>query len=110
MAGDDEIVAEPAAPLNRQGDARNSSRSCGADCQTELARQTMRAEEEQRKRVEDRQRTQTSVKESLEQLDGIIRAWSHSKDLERFFQGVEGQASRLDVVEREPVLSRLALA
>jgi hypothetical protein len=81
-----------------------------ADRQTELARQTMRAEEEQRKRVEDRQRTQTSVKESLEHLDGIIRAWSHTKDLERFFQGVEEQASRLDVVEREPVLSRLALA
>lgn len=81
-----------------------------ADRQTELARQAMRAEEEQRRRAKDQQRMQASVKASLEHLDGIIRAWSHMKELERFFQGVEEQASRLDVVEREPVLSRLALA
>lgn len=81
-----------------------------ADHQTELARQTMRAEEEQRRRVEDQRRTQASAKESLEHLEGIIREWSHAKELELFFQGVEEQASRLDVAEREPVLSRLALA
>lgn len=81
-----------------------------ADRQTELAHQAMLAEEERRRRIEDRQRAQASVKESLDHLDGIIREWSHAKDLERFFQGVEENASRLDVVEREAVLSRLALA
>lgn len=87
-----------------------AGRICEADRQTELARQAMRAQEEQRQRAEDRRRTQASAKESLEHLEGIIRAWSHAKELERFFQGVEEQASRLDVAEQEPVFSRLALA
>jgi hypothetical protein len=87
-----------------------SERVAEADRQSEIARRTVLAEEERRRRVEDQRRTHASKKESQEHLDQIIEAWGNVMNVERFFQGVQEQATNLPASDRGRVLSRLALA
>jgi hypothetical protein len=66
-----------------------------ADLQAEVARQKLIVEEENRRREEDRQRIQQSIKDSQAQLAQIIQAWADVMNLERFFQGVYDHAQAL---------------
>jgi hypothetical protein len=81
-----------------------------ADLQAEVARQKLIVEEENRRREEDRQRIQQSIKDSQAQLAQIIQAWADVMNLERFFQGVYDHAQALPAHERDLVLEHLKLA
>jgi hypothetical protein len=81
-----------------------------ADRQAELQRLERLAEEERRRHEEDRRRESQSIKDSHDQLEQVIQAWSKVVSLERFFQGVEDRAQTLPEMERQGVLDRLRLA
>lgn len=78
--------------------------------QAEIRRLERLAEEEQRRREEDRRRIALSVKESRDQLEQVIQAWSKVISLEQFFQSIEDRAQPLPESERQDVLDRLQLA
>ena len=50
------------------------------------------------------------MKESRDQLEQVIQAWSKVISLEQFFQGIEHRAQHLPEPERRDVLDRLQLA
>jgi hypothetical protein len=81
-----------------------------ADRQAEIRRLERLAEEERRRQEEDRRRESQSIKDSHDQLEQVIQAWSKVVSLERFFQGVEDRAQILPEMERQGVLDRLRLA
>lgn len=81
-----------------------------AEHQAEIWRQKRLVEEEHRRQEEDRHRIALSVKESREQLEQVIQAWSKVIRLEDFFRGVEERAQPLPESERRNVLERLQLA
>ena len=81
-----------------------------ADRQAEIWRLERLAEEERRRQEDDRRRIALSVKESREQLEQVIQAWSKVIRLEDFFRGVEDRAQHLPESERRDVLERLRLA
>lgn len=81
-----------------------------AERQKEIRRLEWEAEKERHRQEEDRRRVQQSVKESQTQLSQIIQAWGDVMNLERFFQGVQEQASDLPAGECDVVLERLKLA
>lgn len=81
-----------------------------AERQAEIRRLERLAEEERRRQEEDRRRIAQSVKESREQLEQVIQAWSKIISLEQFFQGIEHRAQPLPESERREVLDRLRLA
>ncbi len=81
-----------------------------AERRAEIRRLERLAEEEQRRQEEDRRRIAQSVKESRDQLEQVIQAWSKIISLEQFFQGIEHRAQPLPESERQDVLDRLRLA
>lgn len=81
-----------------------------AERQAEIWRLERLAEEERRRQEDDRRRIALSVKESREQLEQVIQAWSKVIRLEEFFRGVEDRAQPLPESERRDVLERLRLA
>jgi len=81
-----------------------------ADRQTEIRRLERLAEEERRRQEEDRRRESQSIKDSHDQLEQVIQAWSKVVSLEQFFRGVEDRAQTLPETERQSVLDRLRLA
>jgi hypothetical protein len=81
-----------------------------AERQAEIRRLEWLAEEERRRQEEDRRRIALSVKESRDQLEQVIQAWSKIISLEQFFRGIEDRAQPLPESERQHVLDRLRLA
>jgi len=81
-----------------------------ADRQAEIRRLERLAEEERRRQEEDRRRESQSIKDSHDQLEQVIQAWSNVVSVEQFFQGVEDRAQTLPEAERQAVLERLRLA
>jgi hypothetical protein len=81
-----------------------------AERQRELARRARLAEQAAERRAEDRRRVGISIKESREDLKRVIRAWSDTMNLVRFFEGVETSAARLDPHQRKALLARVAFA
>ncbi|HEU4960197.1 MAG TPA: hypothetical protein VFT56_07290 [Sphingomonas sp.] len=81
-----------------------------ADRQAEIERQKWLVEEERRRRAEDRRCVAQSIKESHEQLNGIIQRWGELMDVERFLEGVEARMAERPEAERLPILRRLTLA
>jgi len=81
-----------------------------AERQAEIRRQEWIAEEERRKRVEDRRRIEQSVTDSQSELRDVIEQWSKVMSIERFLTGVEDRSKELPVEEQADVLERLALA
>jgi hypothetical protein len=81
-----------------------------ADRIAEIARQERIVEEKNRRKEEDRQRIQQSIKDSQAQLAQIIQAWADVMNLEHFFQGVYDHTQTLPTPERDLVLERLKLA
>lgn len=81
-----------------------------AERQSEIWRQERLAEEERRRQEDDRRNIAESIKESRDQLEQVIQAWSKVVSLEQFFRGIEDRAQPLSDVERQHVLDRLQLA
>lgn len=81
-----------------------------AERQAEIWRLERLAEEERRRQEDDRRHIALSVKESRDQLEQVIQAWSKVISLEQFFQGIEDRARHLPESERRDVLDRLQLA
>ncbi|MBP8214169.1 MAG: hypothetical protein KAX66_01805 [Propionivibrio sp.] len=81
-----------------------------AERQAEIRQQRWLAEEMRRRQEEDRRRVAQSVKDSREQLEQVIQAWSKVFSLEQFFRGVEDRTQSLPESERQCVLDRLRLA
>lgn len=81
-----------------------------AERQAEIRRLERLAEEERRRQEEDRRRIALSAKESRDQLEQVIQAWSKIISLEQFFRGIEDRAQPLPESERQHVLDRLRLA
>lgn len=81
-----------------------------AERQAEIRQQKWLAEEERRRQEEDRRRVAQSVKDSREQLEQVIQAWSKVFSLELFFRGIEDRTQSLPESERQCVLDRLRLA
>ena len=65
---------------------------------------------ERRRQEDDRRNIAQSIKESRDQLEQVIQAWSKVVSLEQFFRGIEDRAQPLSDVERQHVLDRLQLA
>jgi hypothetical protein len=81
-----------------------------AERQAEIRRQERLAEQERRRQEEDRRQVEESIKESREQLAGLIQDWGEVMNVERFFQGVQAEVERLPANEQARVLERLRLA
>ena len=81
-----------------------------AERQAEIRQQQWIAEEERRRQEEDRRRVAQSVKDSREQLEQVIQAWSEVVSLEQFFRGIEDRTKNLPESERQCALDRLRLA
>ena len=81
-----------------------------ADRQGELRHQKWLADEERRRRAEDRRRVEESIVESRSDLAQAIERWSGVMQVETFLAGVERQAMDLPVTDRGQLLERLALA
>ncbi|MCF8152463.1 MAG: hypothetical protein K9J80_17180, partial [Sulfuritalea sp.] len=81
-----------------------------AERQAEIWRLERLAEEERRRQEDDWRCIALSVKESREQLEQVIQAWSNVIRLEEFFRGVEDRAQHLPESEHRDVLERLRLA
>lgn len=81
-----------------------------AERQAEIWRQERLVEEERRRQEEDRCCEAQSIKDSHDQLEQVIQAWSKVVSLEQFFRGIEDRALTLPEVERQDVLDRLRLA
>ena len=78
--------------------------------QAEVERRKWEAEQEKWKREEAERRRVRNVKESREQLVGIIDAWNVAKGIEGFFEDAERRAGDLGDDERERLLDRLQRA
>lgn len=81
-----------------------------AERQAEIWRQERLAEQKRWQQEEDRRKEAQSVKDSHDQLEQVIQAWTKALNLEQFFQGVEDRAAALPEEERQKVLGRLELA
>jgi hypothetical protein len=81
-----------------------------AERQAEIRRQEWLAEEERQRQEDDRRRQAQSIKDSRDQLEKVIQAWSKAVSLEQFFRGVEARAQTLPEAERQEVVDRLRLA
>lgn len=81
-----------------------------AERQAEIWRLERLAEEERRRQEDDQRRIALSLKESREQLEQVIQAWSQVIRLEEFFRSVQDRAQPLPESERRVVLERLRLA
>ncbi|SEH15681.1 hypothetical protein SAMN05428974_1496 [Sphingopyxis sp. YR583] len=81
-----------------------------AECQAAIRQQEWIAEEERRKRVEDRRRIEQSVTDSQSELRDVINQWSNVVSTERFLAGVEDRSRQLPEEEQAEILERLALA
>jgi hypothetical protein len=78
--------------------------------QAEIARLQWLAEEERRRKVEDRRRVKLSIRESREHLGQTIRRWADVMNVEHFLAGVEVRVSEISGDERDRVLEKLKLA
>ncbi len=81
-----------------------------AERQAEIRRQEWLAEEERRCQEEDRRRVAQSMKDSRDQLEQVIQAWTNVVHLEQFFLGVQDRAQALPGAERQQAFDRLGLA
>jgi hypothetical protein len=81
-----------------------------ADRQAEIRHQQWAAEQEHRRREEDRRLVEQSITDSKAELRQVIQRWSDVIGIERFLAGVERRAEDLPESERRQVLERLALA
>ncbi len=81
-----------------------------AERQADRRHQQWLAAEERQRQEEDQRRVAQSIKDSRDQLEQAIQAWSKVVSLEQFFQGVQGRAQTLPETERQEVLHRLQLA
>lgn len=81
-----------------------------ADREAEILRQQRLAEEERRRRAEDRRCVAQSIADSKVELRQAIDRWSESMSIENFLAGVERRAGYLADLDRCHVLERLALA
>jgi hypothetical protein len=68
------------------------------------------AEEERRRRAEDRARITAVRKESLQQLSDLIRAWSKANATEHFFSDLQRKAECVPEASRAAVIQRIELA
>lgn len=71
--------------------------------QWEAAQQKWRREEDERQRVK-------AIKESREELWGIVNAWSEAKRIEEFFKDAELRAATLGNNDHTAILDRLKQA
>lgn len=81
-----------------------------AERQAEIRRQQWAAEQERRRRGEDRRLVEQSIADSKAELRQVIERWSDVMSIERFLAGVEKRAEKLPEAERPHVLERLMLA
>ena len=81
-----------------------------AERRAEIWRQERLAEEARRRQEEDRRRVAQSVKDSHDQLEQVIQAWSKVVRLEQFFQGIQDRVQHLPDSEQQEILGRLQLA
>ena len=81
-----------------------------ADRQAEIRHRQWLADEERRRREEDRKRVEQSITDSKTELRQVIERWSDVMSIERFLAGVEQRANGLSEIDRRHVLERLALA
>lgn len=81
-----------------------------AERRAEIWRQERLAEEARRRQEEDRRRVAQSVKDSHDQLEQVIQAWSKVVRLEQFFQGIQDRVQHLPDSEQQEILGRLKLA
>lgn len=81
-----------------------------AERQAEIRRLEWIAEEERRKRVDDRRKIEQSMIDSQSALRDVIEHWSKVVTIERFFAGVEDRSKELPAEEQAGVSERLALA
>ena len=81
-----------------------------AERQAEIQALKWLAEKERHRQEEDQRRIALSFKESRDQLEQVIEAWSKVISLEQFFRGIEDRAQHLPESERRDVLDRLQLA
>ena len=81
-----------------------------AERQAGIRHQQWLADEERRRREEDRKRVEQSIADSKAELRQVIERWSDVMGLERFLAGVERRSNDLSEADRLHVLERLALA
>jgi hypothetical protein len=80
-----------------------------ADREAEIRHQQWLAQEELRRREEDRRAIEKSVADSKTELRQVIERWSHVISIERFLAGVEQRADDLPESEKHHVHERMAL-
>ncbi|HEY7810895.1 MAG TPA: hypothetical protein VIA98_10990 [Allosphingosinicella sp.] len=81
-----------------------------AHWQAQIRRREWAAEQELRRREEDRRRVEQSILDSKAELRQVIERWSDVMSIERFLAGVEQKAQNLSEPDRRHMLERLALA
>jgi hypothetical protein len=81
-----------------------------AERDAEIRRQQWLAEQERRRREDDRKNVDRSKIESKMDLIEIIERWSHRMSIERFLEEVEQRARNLLPTEKNDLLERLRLA
>jgi len=75
--------------------------------QAEIQRREWEAQQERWRREEAERRRVQNIKESREQLFGLIEAWGLAKRIEGFFEDAERRATSLGEEDREALLDRL---
>lgn len=75
--------------------------------QAEIRRREWEAQHERWQREEAERRRIENIKESREQLFGLIEAWGLAKRIEGFFEDTERRAAALGEQERVALLDRL---
>ena len=78
--------------------------------QAEIRHREWEEQKERWRKEEDQRRVAESIKQSREQLAGVIADWARVVSLEQFFSGVQSRAQELPEEQRQEVLKRLALA
>jgi len=78
--------------------------------QAELERRQWEAQQEQWRREEAERRAERALKDSREDLLGIINGWAESNRIEQFFLDAERRAATLTENERLKILERLKRA
>ena len=114
MAGNKKSRPHSPNPHDRTRIGKGNHRDCTlveeGERQAELERQRWTAQMEQWDREEAERRTAKALKESKEELLGIIEMWATSKRLEEFFADAEHKLKNLAEGERTRSMERLRRA
>jgi hypothetical protein len=81
-----------------------------AERQAEIRRQEWEAAEDRRRRKEDRELVEQSVKDSSKRLAAVIENWTQRTAIAHFFDELSGTIEQLPPTEREEMERRLAIA